>query len=80
MRKKTIIILSLLLICLCHSAQVRVGQWKDHLNYNYCNTVAQAREFVYVTNGAGILKYNTSDGSIETISKINGLSDIGIHC
>src|ERR1051326_1192015 len=79
MDKKTFLIINLLLVWIFGSSQVKVGQWKDHLSYNSCNTVAKAGDFVYVSNGAGILKYNTADGSVETISKINGLSDIGIQ-
>ncbi|HWY13361.1 MAG TPA: two-component regulator propeller domain-containing protein [Bacteroidia bacterium] len=79
MSKKTFLIIGLLLVWLFGSAQVKVGQWKDHLSYNFCNTVAKVADIVYTSNGAGILKYNTTDGSIETISKINGLSDIGIQ-
>ena len=60
-------------------AQVKVGEWKDHLSYNYCYTVAKAGEVVYASNGAGIIKYTISDGSTEVISKVNGLSDIGIQ-
>ena len=79
MGKKVSIILSFFFVWLNMLAQVKVGQWKDHLSYNSCNTVAKAGDFVYTSNGAGILKYNITDGSIETISKINGLSDIGIQ-
>jgi hypothetical protein len=72
----------LILIFLCFAfagiGQVKVGEWKDHLSYNSCNTVAKAGDAVYASNGTGIIKYNISDGSTELISKINGLSDIGI--
>lgn len=60
-------------------SQVKVGDWKDHLSYNSCNSVVKVKDAVYVSNGTGLIKYNTSDNSIERISKINGLSDIGIQ-
>lgn len=66
-------------ICFNSFSQVRVGEWKDHLSYNSCNTVVKTGNYVYVSNGAGLIKYNTADNSIERISKINGLSDIGIQ-
>jgi ligand-binding sensor domain-containing protein len=79
MSKKTTLIIGLILVSLSGITQVKVGQWKDHPSYNSCNTVAKAGNFVYTSNGVGILKYNSSDGSVEQISKINGLSDIGIQ-
>lgn len=59
-------------------AQVKVGQWRDHLSYNSCNTVAKAGNIVYASNKTGLLKFNTSDNSVERLNKINGLSDINI--
>lgn len=78
MKTKLLIFVFFVFTALFTSAQVKVGQWKDHLSYNSCNTVAKAGDLVYVSNGTGILKYTISDGSTELISKINGLSDIGI--
>ncbi len=78
MRKKLNILYALLLSVVAGFSQVRVGEWKDHLSYNSCNTVAKVGDAVYVSNGTGLIKYTISDGSIELISKINGLSDIGI--
>jgi len=60
-------------------SQVKVGEWKDHLSYNTCNSVTKMGNVVYASNGTGIIKYNTEDGSIERLNKINGLSDIGIR-
>lgn len=78
MKRNIQIILSFLCLTLIATAQVKVSEWKDHLSYNSCNTVAKAGDVVYASNGTGIIKYTISDGSTELISKINGLSDIGI--
>mgnify|MGYP000091249122 CR=1 FL=1 len=78
MSKKVSVILSLFLACLTGVAQVKIGEWKDHLSYNSCSAVAKAGDVVYASNGNGIIKYTVSDGSTELISKINGLSDIGV--
>jgi hypothetical protein len=78
MKPRTRLILSFLFFAFAGWAQVKVGEWKDHLSFNSCNTVAKAGDVVYVSNGTGIIKYTISDGSTELISKINGLSDIGI--
>lgn len=78
MSRNLFAILASFVLCFSAFPQIKVGQWKDHLSYNSCNTVAKVGDDVYVSNGTGLVKYKISDGSIETISKINGLSDIGI--
>ena len=60
-------------------AQVKVGEWKDHLSYNSCNTVVKVGDIVYASNGTGIIKYDTKANTIDKWSKINLLSDIGIQ-
>ena len=74
--------LSFLLSCLFilnHvKAQVKVGEWTDHLNYNDTKSVVKAGPIVYCSNGSGLVKYNTDDNSVEKLTKINGLSDVGV--
>lgn len=79
MKRNVQLIAYLLCFIFTGVAQVKVGEWKDHLSYNSCLTVAKAGDAVYASNGTGIIKYTISDGSTELISKINGLSDIGIQ-
>lgn len=76
-RKPLLLIVVVLISSFCFS-QVKVGQWKDYLSYNSCNTVAKAGNVVFVSNGAGLIEYNISDNSITPLNKIYGLSDIGI--
>ncbi len=59
-------------------AQVKVGEWTDHLNYTEAKSVVKAGNLVYCSNGSGLVKYNTDDNSIEKLTKINGLSDVGV--
>ncbi len=69
----------LIFINLYSFSQAKVGQWVDHLSYNYTNSVAKVGNTVYVSNGQGLAKYNTSDNSIEKMTKIDGLSDVGVQ-
>lgn len=69
----------LIFINLYSFSQVKVGQWVDHLSYNYTNSVAKVGNTVYVSNGQGLAKYNTTDNSIEKMTKIEGLSDVGVQ-
>jgi hypothetical protein len=59
-------------------SQVKVGQWVDHLSYDYANSVAKVGDIVYVSNGFGLGTYNVGDNSIEKLTKVEGLSDIGV--
>ena len=76
-KKSLFLIFTTLISSLCFS-QVKVGQWKDYLSYNSCNTVAKAGNIVFASNGTGLIEYNISDNSITPLNKIYGLSDIGI--
>lgn len=58
--------------------QVKVGQWVDHTSYNSANSIAKIGSKVYVSNGAGLLTYDVNDNSLEKLTKIQGLSDIGV--
>ncbi len=55
-----------------------IGQWRDHLPYKKCIAVEDAGDRVYAATSYAIFYYNKSDNSVNRLSKINGLSDIGI--
>jgi len=59
--------------------QIAVGQWRDHLPYNYGERVAIAGEDVYLVTNVGLLKYTKSSGETEKLTKIVGLSDSGVE-
>lgn len=67
-----------LLFSLFSFSQVKVGQWLDHLSYYDANSVARVGDMVYVSNGSGLSTYNISDNEINKLTKINGLSDVGV--
>jgi hypothetical protein len=58
--------------------QVSLGQWRTHLPYRYCDLVEATNDRIYCSATGGLFSYNLTDNSIEKISKIDGLSDIGI--
>lgn len=60
------------------NAQVKIGQWVDHLSYNFANSVSKVGSTVYVSNGQGLAKYDENDNSISKLTKIDGLSDVGV--
>lgn len=77
MQSKIIILLLVILYSKTQLAQIKVGQWVDHLAFNSATSVAKVSSTVYVSNGQGLAKYNLDDNSIEKFTKIDGLSDVG---
>ncbi len=76
--------LSLLILCLTISfsaslkGQTKLGQWRTHLPYNYCNLAEATNDRVFASSTGGLFSYNLLDNSVELLSKIDGLSDNGI--
>ncbi|MCX6288019.1 MAG: T9SS type A sorting domain-containing protein [Bacteroidetes bacterium] len=65
---------------LSQNPQIPIGQWRDELPYNYCNSVAEAGNRIYSSTPYALFYFDKEDNSITRITKIQGLSDIGISC
>lgn len=61
-------------------AQLAIGQWRDHLSYKKGISVTQSPDKVYCATESGLFYLKKEDKSIERLSKINGLSDVGVNC
>lgn len=59
-------------------AQIAIGEWRDHLPYNRAISVVDAGEKVYCATAFSLFYFDQADQSINRMSKVNGLSDIGI--
>ena len=59
-------------------SQIGVGEWRDHLPYSRGNKVAVAGNKIYCATESNVFYYNKSDESVNKISKVHGLSDIGV--
>ena len=57
---------------------VGIGQWRDLLPYADCISVTEAGSRIYCATPYAIFCFDKDDNSIQRISKINMLSDIGI--
>jgi hypothetical protein len=68
-----------LILSLFSFGQVAVGQWRDHLPYSYGEKVVVAGNDVYLVTNVGLLKYSKNTGETEKMTKINGLSDVGVE-
>lgn len=60
-------------------AQLAIGQWRDHLSYKKGIALAQSQDHIYCASESGIFSLNKNDNSIERMSKITGLSDVGVN-
>ncbi|MEI7500601.1 MAG: two-component regulator propeller domain-containing protein [Bacteroidota bacterium] len=58
--------------------QVPIGHWRDELPYTLCNSVTDAGNRIYASTPYAVFYFDKDDNSIVRITKINGLSDIGI--
>jgi ligand-binding sensor domain-containing protein len=59
--------------------QVPIGQWRDELPYTLCNSVTDAENRIYASTPYAVFYFDKEDNSVVRITKINGLSDIGIN-
>ena len=71
-------LLFLLLPLFINAQDVAIGQWKDYLSYNSAYYICEAKEKIYCVANGGLYYVNTSDETINRLSKITGLSDIGV--
>lgn len=77
MRHSILPLLSLILLYIPLNAQIAVGQWRDHLPYSNGRMVADAGNLIYYAGEDGLISYHKTDGDIQRLSKINGMSDVG---
>jgi len=60
------------------SGQIRIGEWRDHLSYSHATDITASSNKIYCATGGSLFLLNKSDQSIGKLSKVTGLSDIGI--
>lgn len=70
----------LLLIFVADSGktQIPLGSWREHLPYRNALQIAISKEKVYCSTPFSLMVLNGKDNVVERLSKINGLSEIGI--
>ena len=60
-------------------SQPVVGEWTDYQSYAHAKNVVDAGEKIFCVTDGGLFSYNKADNSIQKMSGINGLSDVGIQ-
>ena len=59
-------------------AQVPVGDWKVHVPFSNAVDIAIGNNKVYCAANSGLFIYDLSDNSLSTLTKQNGLNDVGV--
>lgn len=57
-----------------------LGVWVDHFPYTRSVDIAENNGVAYVATEQGLYRYELVDRSIHRVSKVNGLSDVGLSC
>jgi len=69
------------LYCFLGQAQesdLRIGQWKSHLPYQSGRWVTQSETLIYYASPFAIFTIDKRDNSVDFLSKVDGLSDVGV--
>jgi len=69
------------LFCLSLTVQSQIGPrgWQEHISINSANSVARLGSYIYASNRAEIIYFDQKELAPRSLSKINGLSDVGIR-
>jgi hypothetical protein len=80
MYQRLLIISFLFIQSLCGviAQNIAIGEWRDHLPYINTVSVTASNENIYCATPYSIFYYNKSDNSINRLTRISGLSDVGI--
>ena len=74
MRKLFLLFLPLLI----NAQDVPIGYWKDYQSYASASYIAEAENKIYCVTNGGLFYINKDDNTINRMSKVVGLSDVGI--
>lgn len=76
--KKTALLFFVLLSALSGMAQIAIGQWRDHLPYKKGMAITEGGGYVYCATDDAVFTLNKADNAYEKLSKVTGLSDVGV--
>ena len=61
-----------------HSSFSQIGSWQSHVSYQSGQSVAVAGNKIYAATQNGFFYYDKTTNETGTLSKLNGLNDVGI--
>lgn len=60
------------------SQGIGIGEWRAHLPWNSCVSVTEGDGMVYCATKYAVFSFDKSDNSLQRLTKVNSLSDIGV--
>lgn len=57
---------------------IPVGTWRSHFNYEQTHLVEKTTSKIFTATAQGLMFFDKEDGSINKLSKVDGLNDVGI--
>lgn len=79
MRAKTLFILLFFMGAGLQAQElIPMGTWRSHFNYEQTTLVEKTVAKVFAATSHGLMYFDTEDQSINKLSKVDGLSDVGI--
>jgi len=73
-----LMVLSLLSSSRLAAQGIGIGQWRDHLPYDYATNVEEFKNYVFASTPYSLFYYDKDFNSVHRLSKVNGLSDLGV--
>jgi len=77
-RSYLIILVGTLLFNFAYAQDIGIGEWRDHLPYYKCISVTEVENKIYAATPYSLFYFDQADNMIQRLSKVNGLSDIGV--
>ena len=77
--RKLIAYIGISFLCTLSFAQVP-GTWNEYFSFRNVQQLESVDDNVFALSGNGIFIYNTSSQEIQKITKLNGLSTVGLTC
>ncbi|MDD2195735.1 MAG: two-component regulator propeller domain-containing protein [Bacteroidales bacterium] len=59
-------------------SQVPLGGWREHFSFRPGKKVTASQEKVFTSSDNGVFWYDIADGTIDKLTTVTGLSDIGV--
>lgn len=72
------VILAFVVISPSRAQQVGIGQWRDHLPYDYSTNVEEFNALIFCSTPYSMFYFDRDYNAIYRLSKVNGLSDLGV--
>ena len=68
----------LFLPLLINAQDVPIGYWKDYQSYTSASYIAETDNKIYCVTKGGLFYVNKEDNTVNRMSKVTGLSDVGV--